>query len=97
MAKELKTWKPGSPLITKTAFLNAYDEWRTTKAEDAMHDARAINQWRIEGEEVVVVDLGFTKGGLHEYRVMLRSSAEYLISTGGKIRILWIYDLEDEK
>ncbi|KKL86919.1 hypothetical protein LCGC14_1939840, partial [marine sediment metagenome] len=30
---ELKTWKLGDPLITKTAFLNAYDDWRTTKAE----------------------------------------------------------------
>ncbi len=85
---ELKTWKLGDPLITKTAFLNAYDDWRTTKAEDAMHDARILNRWRIEGEEVVVVDWGFAKSGLHEYGVMLRSAAEYLISAGGNIVIL---------
>ncbi len=83
-----KTWKSGNPLITKTAFLNAYDDWRTTKAEDAMHDARILNRWRIEGEEVVAFDAGLNASGLHEYGVMLRSTAEYLISTGGKIVIL---------
>ncbi len=85
---EPKTWKPGDPLIPKKAFLSAYDDWKTTKAEDAMHDARILNRWRIEGEEVVVVDLGLAKSGLHKYGVMLRSAAEYLISTGGKIVIL---------
>lgn len=82
------TWKPGSPLVVKRAFLNAYDDWRTTKAEDAMNDARLLNRWGIEGEEVVVIDFGLGANLLHKYGIMLRSAAEYLISTGGKIVIL---------
>lgn len=85
---ELKTWKFGDPLVTKSAFLNAYDDWRTEKAQDAMYDAMALNRWRIEGEEVVAIDFGLNASGLHEYGVMLRSSAEYLISRGGKVGIL---------
>lgn len=83
-----KTWKGGDPLVTKESFLNAYRDWRTERYEDAAHDARALNQWRIEGEEPVVIDFGLQSNGLHQYGVMLRSAAEYLISTGGNIRIL---------
>lgn len=83
-----KTWKGGDPLVTKESFLNAYRDWRTERYEEVAHDARALNKWRIEGEEVVVIDFGLQKNDLHQYGVMLRSDAEYLISTGGKIRII---------